>query len=102
MNYVTGAIIYREIENVKGYIDDYRQNLNTVEPDTATFRLIQKEIATREKHFKGLMEETYVKKSDFERRQLELYQQINDLKRELKKRTLEEEFNDLFPNEPPF
>lgn len=85
MNYVTGAVIYREIENVKGYIDDYRQNSNAVEPDTATFRLIQKEIATRDKHFKGLMEETYVKKSDFERRQLELYEEINLWKKKYEK-----------------
>lgn len=102
MNFTSGAMIYHDIKNTADFIDDYRKNLDSVDRDTATSRLIQNEIKTLDIQYGEYSKQLYVLKSDFEKRQLELYNQINELKHLLKQNISQEEFDHHFPTEPPF
>lgn len=81
MNFTTGATIYQNIKNISEHINDYNQNIDSLDQSSATSRLIQNEIVKLDKDFHRFMQERYVLKSDFERRQLELYEEINLLKK---------------------
>lgn len=102
MNFISGGTIYHELENTGDRLDDYRNQVIKIEPNTLTRRLIEKEIITMNELFNKQGKELYVKKSDYEKRQLELYNQINELKHLLKQNISQEEFDHHFPTEPPF
>lgn len=102
MNFTSGAMIYQEIKSIDGHLKDYLEHIHNIPINSATRRLVDLEIERRTKQFDQCGKELYVLKSDYEKRQLELYNQINELKHLLKQNISQEEFDHHFPTEPPF